>query len=626
MTESTLQSSLKCLSPIQLEAVEWQDGPMLVLAGPDSGKTQVLACRVAQLLENSRDQRFRVLALTCTNKAAREMKQCVSTYVPDLDDRAIIGTFHSFCGQVLRQHGFHIGIKPDFAIFSLAADREAVLRDAIKRGMKSGEAISEVDNRCLPLVDQMKSSYTVDAGEEAVEDSRASLLCRLYDQELRHANALDLNSLITETCRLFNTFPRFAEHYQRIFYYWLVDEFQYTNRAQFALIRNMSNGGFCNIFAVADDDQTTYEWNSANIRKINEFRECFDARVLQFPVNFRCPPRIVDAANRLAAQYPLHIKGKGPAVAGWAPTLQDEIVLKHFDNENLEREGIAKQISQAGSVTWGGTAVLARNRKLVNSMADELGRQGVVYQIVKCRPEYISPEVRWLVAYLELMHRPTDVRMFRRLVDTYNAFSGADLDSELLVAMAESDGCSYVDAWLRAAESEGSETMLLDQVRTVEGVNDPRSWDGIVDLFKQRVPKDSQESDLAEDLASWSAATPRFDLQRAAQSVPRFLRKLQSHSLEPQPTPHSVTVATIHGARGREFRHVYLIGLADEVLPTSLSLKSGLHSSQVAEERRNCFVAITRAQEHLTLSWAEEYSGYLKQPSRFLREMGLIDG
>lgn len=98
MTESTLQSSLKCLSPIQLEAVEWQDGPMLVLAGPDSGKTQVLACRVAQLLENSRDQRFRVLALTCTNKAAREMKQCVSTYVPDLDDRAIIGTFHSFCG------------------------------------------------------------------------------------------------------------------------------------------------------------------------------------------------------------------------------------------------------------------------------------------------------------------------------------------------------------------------------------------------------------------------------------------------------------------------------------------------------------------------------------------------
>lgn len=259
-------------------------------------------------------------------------------------------------------------------------------------------------------------------------------------------------------------------------------------------------------------------------------------------------------------------------------------------------------------------------------MADELGHQGVVYQIVKCRPEYISPEVRWLVAYLELMHRLIDVRMFRRLVDTYNAFSGADLDSELLVAMAESDGCSYVDAWLRAAEFEGSETMLLDQVRTVEGVNDPRSWDGIVDLFKQRVPKDSQESDLAEDFASWSAVTPRFDLQRAAQSVFRFLRKLQSHSLEPQPTPHSVTVATIHGARGREFRHVYLIGLADEVLPTSLSLKSGLHSSQVAEERRNCFVAITRAQEHLTLSWAEEYSGYLKQPSRFLREMGLIDG
>ena len=626
MTESTLQASLQCLSPIQLEAVEWQKGSMLVLAGPDSGKTQVLACRVGQLLENSRDQRFRVLALTCTNKAAREMKQLVSTFVPDLDDRAIIGTFHSFCEQVLRQHGFHIGIKPDFAIFSLAADREAVLRDAIKRGMKSGEAISEVDNRCLPLVDQMKSSYTVDAGEEAVVDSRASLLCRLYDQELRLANALDLNSLITETCRLFNTFPRFAEHYQRIFYYWLVDEFQDTNRAQFALIRSMSAGGFRNVLAVADDDQTIYEWNSANIRQIHEFRKCFNARLLQFPTSFRCPPCIVDAANRLDAQNSLTIKGKGPAVAGGAAMLQDQIVLKRFDSEDLEREGIAKHISQAGEVTWGHTAVLARSRRLVESMADELGYQGVVYQVIKHRLEYVSPEMQWLVAYLELIARPMDVRIFRRLVDTYNAFSGTTLDSELLLSMAESDGCSYGDAWLRTAESERSETVLLDQVRAIERANDPRSWDGIIELFKQRVPKDSQWSDLAEDLASWSTAMPRFDLQRTAQSVSRFLQELQSHPLEPQPKPHSVTVATIHGAIGREFRHVYLIGLADEVLPTSQSLQCGSHSSQVAEERRNCFVAMTRAEEHLTLSWAGEYSGYLKQPSRFLREMGLIGG
>lgn len=626
MTENTLRAALKRLSPIQREAVEWQEGSMIVLAGPGSGKTQALTCRVGRLLENSRDQRFRVLALTFTNKAAREMNQRVTAFVPDLNDRATVGTFHSFCVQVLRQHGVHIGIKPDFAIFSLAADREGVLRDAIRRGINAGEPISEADNRSFPLIDQMKSSDTGEAAKEAVEGSRANLLCRLYDEELRHANALDLNSLITETRRLFSTFPRFAEHYQRIYPYWLVDELQDSNRAQFALIRSMSAGGFRNIFAVADDDQAIYEWNGANVRQIHEFRKCFDAKVLQFPTNLRCPPRIVDAANRLAAQNPLRIKGKAPAVAGRATTPQDQIVLQQFGTEDLEREGIAKQVSLAGRATWGGTAVLAGSRRLVESMADELGRQGVDCLLVNRRPEYLSSEMRWLVACIGLIARPMDMQIFRRLVDTYNAFAGTTLDSELLASMAESEGCSYGDAWLRAAEAACPESRLLDHVRAIERPNDPRSWDGIVGLLAKRAPRDSHGSDFAEDLVGWRAAMEQFNLQQAAQSVPRFLQDLPLHSFEPQPKPYCVTVGTIQGAKGREFRRVYLIGLADEVLPTFDSLRSGPHSSQVAEERRNCFVAITRAEEHLTLSWAEQYNGSRKRPSRFLHEMGLMRG
>ena len=163
-------------------------------------------------------------------------------------------------------------------------------------------------------------------------------------------------------------------------------------------------------------------------------------------------------------------------------------------------------------------------------------------------------------------------------------------------------------------------------MRNIERPYDPRSWDDIVDLFNKRVPEDGQESDLEEDLVSWRTAMREFNVQYAEQSVPRFLGELQPHTLEPQPTPHSVTVATIHGAKGREFRNVYLIGFADEVLPTFQSLQSGPESSQVDEERRNCFVAITRAQDQLTLSWAERYNGYPKAPSRFLREMGLIRG
>ena len=145
-------------------------------------------------------------------------------------------------------------------------------------------------------------------------------------------------------------------------------------------------------------------------------------------------------------------------------------------------------------------------------------------------------------------------------------------------------------------------------------------------LLAERVPRGGLESDLAEDLIGWHAAMRAFNIQHAGQSVPRFLQDLQLHSMELPPEPHSVTVATIHGAKGREFRHVYLIGLADEVLPTFQSLQNGPRSSQVEEERRNCFVAITRAQDQLTLSWAEHYSGYRKQPSRFLHEMGLLRG
>ena len=626
MTESTLQSGLKHLSRVQLEAVEWQEGSMLVLAGPGSGKTQALTCRVGRILESSRGRRFRVLALTFTNKAAREMMQRISTFVPDLDDRVMIGTFHSFCVEVLRQHGVHIGVKPDFAIFSLPADREGVLRDAIRRGVTAGEPVSEADNRLLPTIDQMKSSYTGSASAEDGEDSRTSLLCRLYDLELRRANALDFNSLITETCRLFNTFPAIAKHYQRIYHYWLVDEFQDSNRAQFALIRSMSAGGFRNIFAVADDDQAIYEWNGANIRQIREFKKCFDAKVLQFPTNFRCPPLIVDAANHLVARNSGRIKGKVPAVAGRMDTSRDQIALEHFGNEHLEREGIAKRILRAGRVTWGDTAILARSRRLVESMAKELGRQQVDYQIVRRRLEYLSPEMRWLVACLRLGARPLDERTFRKLVDTYNAFAGTNLDGGLLASKAESDASSYGDAWLRAATAEGRETALLDHVRAIERPNDPRSWDAVVTLFEKRVPEDGQESDLAEDLVSWRAAMREFNVEHAGQSVPRFLQELQLHSLDPQPKPHSVTVGTIHGAKGREFRHVYLIGLADEVLPTFQSLQRGPRSSQVEEERRNCFVAITRARDQLTLSWAEHYNGYRKRPSRFLQEMGLIRG
>jgi DNA helicase-2/ATP-dependent DNA helicase PcrA len=243
--------------------VEWDQGPLLVLAGPGSGKTQVLTCRIAGLLNGSKDQKFRVLALTFTNKAADEMKGRVAGLVPGLEERATIGTFHSFCGQVLRQHGVHLGINPDFAIYSADDDRLAVLEDALQPAQSEGHAVSPDDVKYLGIIDRLKAKLIEPGASQAVlsrleDPERVVATYQLYEGELRRIKALDFNSLIFEAYRLVKGFPAIAARYRRSYPHWLIDEFQDTNSAQYQLVRTLAGEAFRNIFAVADDDQIIY--------------------------------------------------------------------------------------------------------------------------------------------------------------------------------------------------------------------------------------------------------------------------------------------------------------------------------------------------------------------------------
>lgn len=633
MTDNPLEQALAKLTDIQREAVAWGDGAMLVLAGPGSGKTQVLTCRIARLLDAGRDKSFRVLALTFTNKAADEMKERVASFVPGLEERASIGTFHSFCGQVLRQHGIHLGIKPDFAIYSQDDDRQAVLVDALKRAGMDAQGI-----RYLGLIDRMKTMLiepksALSRLTRAPDAKSVVQAYEAYEGELRRLNVLDFNSLIFEAYRLFSGFPAIAVRYRRSYPYWMLDEFQDTNDAQYRLIQTMAGQEFKNVFAVADDDQIIYQWNGASFRQIQRFRADFGPQLIQLPTNYRCPPAIVAAANRLVAYNVQRTEAKKPLVAGKTDlklSEREHIQLRTFDSDEIEAQEIAKEIAARGNAQWGQTTVLGRTRALLERMQRALQALQVPAVVAQRRDDFLSAEVRWLAACLVQAVRPLDRRNMAVLIAAFNRLADIQVAVEQVLSDAEASGASYLDVWIDAAKREltdsSAHVALVEAASRLEPSSAKKNIETILTEFDGRVSGDDPNPDLAEDLAAWREISRDIGKHFGRNiTLDEFLQQLQLRSKAPSPQPNTVTLMTVHGAKGREFDYVYVIGLAEDILPSFQSRQKGDDSAEMEEERRNCFVAITRAKESLILSRAETYRGWTKQPSRFLVEMGLAE-
>lgn len=631
MSMDAYEQQFAQLTPAQRLAVNWIDGAMLVLAGPGSGKTKVLTSRIARLLLESRGESFRVLALTFTNKAADEMQTRAQLLCDLVEDRASIGTFHSFCMQMLQQHGSHIGVMPDFVIYSQDDDRRELLREGLRRRQIGSE--SRALDRYLRLIDKLKGML-IEPGEaeakfrDQVEGRNVAKAYAAYEDQLARSNALDFNSLIMRAYQLISKFDGIAQRYRKTYRYWLLDEFQDTNKAQYRFLWALSGASFKNIFAVADDDQIIYQWHGASFAQMQTFRHDFNPELVQLPTNFRCPAPIVNAANNLVRHNLSRTPEKLPLESGKVETViptDNSILLRSYAVDSEEAQAVATMIASREQSTWAETVVLARNKALLVKIKKAMIESKVRVALAQRRDDFVSAQFRWLHALLRQVVRPQDVGNFIALVAAINRWVGIEDSADLLIAQAEGSGRSLLDEWLYVKTSDPSFSRH-DIASVVAGfLQAPTAY---VETIKAAIEcfgldKVDPDGDVGEDARAWQYLE-RSIAQSYGRNLPldQFLQYMALQSKEPPVADETVALMTIHAAKGKEFDYVYLLGLAEDVLPSFQALKAGEGSAELEEERRNCFVAITRAKEQLVLTWARKYNGWTKKPSRFLSEMG----
>lgn len=646
MSTEDFDRAWKELSPTQRQAADWNEGPLLVLAGPGSGKTRVLTCRIARILDSSPDKNFRILGLTFTNKAADEMRVRVEKYVPGHERRVFLGTFHSFCADVLRQHGMHLGIQPNFSVYSQESELQQVLNEAVEEAKQSLESVRDVHKKTLPVISRLKSLLvSPDDCQRRFENREfgkvMAAVYSAYEAQLARRNALDFDSLVFKACQLFRSFPAFAKRYRTVYPYMCIDEFQDTNQAQYGFLRALCGDSHRNVFVVADDDQIIYQWNGASHKRINDFTNDYSAAVLQLPTNYRCPPEIVELANNLIRHNFLRRPDKTPTQAFRSASGKDTVrLLSGFASFDVEVAEIASDIKKSHSADLGSVAVLARNRRLLETAHQALSNEGLPSVISQRKDEFESLPFVWLHAVLRLQNDRQNRAFLETVCGAFERITQTTSDVENVVTQARASNLGYLNQWakeIRGKSLEGPAREAVDLLsRLTAGsigfLQFSRSWLQWIDGLRRghRVEPDpsaqlfegyQEEHTVWDQLVAEITRSLGDDLTLEA-----FLQELEMHSKESSPGPDTIVLMTIHGAKGREFDHVYLIGLVEDEIPSFQSKKKGDQSPELEEERRSCFVAITRTIETLTLSYAETYRGWGKMPSRFLFEMGILEG
>lgn len=611
------------LNPEQKLAVETVKGPLLVIAGAGSGKTRVLTTRIAHLIKEHQVPPFKIAAVTFTNKAAQEMRERLSSLVGPGSEQVFMGTFHSLCVRILRFEIQHSGYAANFQIFD-QGDQLTVLKECLKElnlDPKKFEpkqflgAISKAKDELLT-----PDEYPVSGGDSW--EQMVQKVYRKYQEKLQKSNALDFDDLIMVTVKMLQKNRQVLQKYQERLSYILVDEYQDTNMAQYTLVQLLA-GGQGNICVVGDEDQSIYAFRGADIRNILEFEKDFPgAKIIKLEENYRSTKTILGAANSV-----IQNNSERKEKTLWTNKNEGEKVIFHQgENEKYEARFVAETMNRLyreEDRAYKDFAILYRTHALSRVFEEEFMRRGIPYRIVSGLRFYERKEIKDLLAYLRLIHNPSNDFSFLRIVNVPKRGLG-DATIARLSAYAEQFGISLYET--------------LSYLEGVDGLS-PRfigalgEFKVLIDGFRMQLG-DYTLTELTELVLRQSGYLGELESQGDAEAMARmenlreFLSVTKQFEVEVSPTDlgallehvalindvdtydqeaNAVSLMTIHASKGLEFPVVFMVGLEEGIFPHA---RSAFEVGQLEEERRLAYVGMTRAQERLFLTCSRERTLY----------------
>ncbi|WP_278632746.1 DNA helicase PcrA [[Ruminococcus] lactaris] len=631
------------LNEPQREAVYHTDGPLLILAGAGSGKTRVLTHRIAYLIEERNVNPWNILAITFTNKAAGEMRERVDSLVGFGSESIWVSTFHSMCVRILRRFIDRLGYDNRFTIYD-TDDQKTLMKEVCKKVaidtkvFKERSLMSAISSAKNELI--LPDEFELNAGGDFAKLKIAKVY-REYEAQLKANNALDFDDLLVKTVQLLQTQPDVLENYQERFRYIMVDEYQDTNTVQFQLVRLLA-GKYRNLCVVGDDDQSIYKFRGANIRNILDFEHEFsDACVIKLEQNYRSTGNILNAANRVIANN----KGRKEKTL-WTANGEGELVhLRQFDTGYDEADFIAEDIKKEvrAGASYNDHAVLYRTNAQSRLLEEKFVAMNVPYKIVGGVNFYARREIKDLLAYLKTIDNGMDDIAVRRIINVPKRGIGLITINRIQESAAER-GLGFYETLMapelipgigRSAAKLDSFAALIEYFKGLTGQM------SITDLLREVIEKTGYMESLdSEDKEDAQARKENIDelinkaaaYEEAAEdrdepaTLSAFLEEValvaDIDSLDEE--QDYVVLMTLHSAKGLEFPHVYLAGMEDGLFPSYMTITSD-DRDDLEEERRLCYVGITRAEQELTLTCARRRmvrgETQYNKISRFIKEI-----